>query len=78
MYSNIFKVNDTVIFMKYVKNISIEKRIPMVESAYNDKKYIMTVYFINDDKPIIEAINEKQKQKLNEFLCLDSIEDLNI
>lgn len=78
MYSNKFKVNDTVIFMDYVKRISIEKRIPMVESAYNDKKYIMTVYFINDDKPITEAISEKQKLKLNEFLRLDSIEDLNI
>lgn len=78
MYSNKFKVNDTVIFMDYVKRISVEKRIPMVESAYNDKKYIMTVYFINDDKPITEAINEKQKLKLNEFLHLDSIEDLNI
>lgn len=78
MYSNKFKVNDTVIFMDYVKRISVEKRIPMVESAYNDKKYIMTVYFINDDKPITEAINEKQKLKFNEFLHLDSIEDLNI
>lgn len=38
----------------------------------------MTVYFINDDKSITEAINEKQKLKLNEFLCLDSVEDLNI
>lgn len=78
MYSNKFKVNNTVIFMKYVKSISVEKRIPMVESTYNDKKYIMTVYFINDDKPITEAINEKQKLKLNEFLDLDSVEDLNI
>lgn len=75
MYSNVFKVNDTVIFMKYVKRISVEKRIPTV---YNDKKYVMTVYFINDDKPITEAINEKQKLKLNEFLRLDSVEDLNI
>lgn len=75
MYSNVFKVNNTVIFMKYVKSISVEKRNPTV---YNDKKYVMTVYFINDDKPITEAINEKQKLKLNEFLRLDSVEDLNI
>lgn len=78
MYSNKFKVNDTVIFMDYVKSISVEKCIPIVESFSADKKYIMTVYFIDKDNPIKEAITEKQKIKLNEFLGLDSFEDLNI
>lgn len=78
MYSNKFKVNDTVIFMDYVKSISVEKQIPIVTSFDDDEKYTMTVYFVDEDKPITETINKKQKMKLNEFLGLDSFEDLNV